>query len=191
MAGTCLRWTGRCSDVFVKLAVYLKKEQIRLIWLLHKLQGYFVTQLLDGPNRSSSCKTAEKAGFHLVWQSRPSQNVTEQRSAHGSGWHGPSRMTLAWSRNWRSLSRSASRRKKVGSKDCRSIGKAQSDIRIHHNTMAAHDDKKRKRAAEGADAPNKKASSAAITVRFPAPRDELHPVIGMRILDCPNRLTCR
>ena len=77
MAGTCLRWTGRCSDVFVKLAVYLKKEQIRLIWLLHKLQGYFVTQLLDGPNRSSSCKTAEKAGFHLVWQSRP----TSQQSS--------------------------------------------------------------------------------------------------------------
>jgi DNA-directed RNA polymerase I subunit RPA49 len=48
--------------------------------------------------------------------------------------------------------------------------------------MAAHDDKKRKRATEGADAPNKKASSAAITVRFPASRDELHPVIGMRNL---------
>ncbi|KAI4797255.1 RNA polymerase I associated factor, A49-like protein [Aureobasidium sp. EXF-8845] len=44
--------------------------------------------------------------------------------------------------------------------------------------MAAHDDKKRKRAAEGADGPNKKASSAAITVRFPASRDELHPVIA-------------
>lgn len=47
--------------------------------------------------------------------------------------------------------------------------------------MAAHDDKKRKRAQAGADAPNKKASSAAINVRFPAPRDELFPVIGMRI----------
>lgn len=51
--------------------------------------------------------------------------------------------------------------------------------------MAAHDDKKRKRAQEGAEAPNKKASSAAINVRFPASRDELFPVIGMHI-DMPG-----
>ncbi|TIA58617.1 RNA polymerase I associated factor, A49-like protein [Aureobasidium pullulans] len=44
--------------------------------------------------------------------------------------------------------------------------------------MAGPDDKKRKRAAEGVDAPNKKASSAAINVRFPAPRDELYPVVA-------------
>lgn len=44
--------------------------------------------------------------------------------------------------------------------------------------MAGHDDKKRKGTAEGVDAPNKK---AAINVRFPAPRDELYPVIGMRL----------
>ncbi|KAG9512046.1 RNA polymerase I associated factor, A49-like protein, partial [Aureobasidium melanogenum] len=53
--------------------------------------------------------------------------------------------------------------------------------------MAAHDDKKRKRAQEGADAPNKKASSAAINVRFPAPRDELFPVIAAAPgLNVPN-----
>lgn len=45
--------------------------------------------------------------------------------------------------------------------------------------MAGKEDKKRKRAAESGDAPNKKASSAAISVRFPTLRDELHPVIGI------------
>ncbi|KAG9814546.1 hypothetical protein KCU68_g19553, partial [Aureobasidium melanogenum] len=53
--------------------------------------------------------------------------------------------------------------------------------------MAAHDDKKRKRAQEGAEAPNKKASSAAINVRFPALRDELFPVIAAAPgLNVPN-----
>lgn len=72
---------------------------------------------------------------------------------------------------------------------CKKFGRegttVQFELRINHshsaNTMAGHDDKKRKRAAEGVDAPNKKASSAAINVRFPAPRDELYPVIGMRL----------
>jgi hypothetical protein len=89
----------------------------------------------------------------------------------------PSRMTPARSRNWRSLSRFC---KKLALQRLSVDWESATSISHPHFTLAAHDDKKRKRAAEGADAPNKKASSAAISVRFPTSRDELHPVIGMR-----------
>lgn len=47
-------------------------------------------------------------------------------------------------------------------------------------------DNKRKRDSADADRPSKKAtaSSASIKVQFPSLQDELHPVIGMKSMEC-------
>jgi hypothetical protein len=81
MAGMCLRWTERCNDVLSDLQCFSRRSGHDLAESLH---SYYVTcyASLDGLNPQLLRKTAEKAGFHLVWQSRTA-HTRHSRTATG------------------------------------------------------------------------------------------------------------
>jgi len=80
MAGDVSQVDREVQGRFVKLAVQVKKEQTRLSWLLHRLQGnYFVTQLWTGQTAAAGARRQTKQGFILFGSRDPHTHVTWQR----------------------------------------------------------------------------------------------------------------
>jgi hypothetical protein len=136
LAGTCLRWAGRCNDVLTDLQCVSGRSKHDLSGFSTDYRAATCYASLDGPNRSCCVQDGRESrvssclavATHVTEQQRTGYSVRR----YGSGWHGPCRMTPARSGNWRSSSRFC---KKLAPKDCRSSGKAQPAFRIHPDTQ--------------------------------------------------------